>query len=200
MDTGTLFHDINYDSCSNSPSKPSHTPARYSHTIMSSAMSSPGGSSSDTPSHLLVPRPSNSDYDPSFSSDGRRRSSVSSGKERSKSKPRWLANVKDWLSVSEPSAQALKEQKKSTYKRHGIDPKDPRAAAKMHLPIGKIPETAIMSTRGPRPEKALKQAQQQQQMRESYSGLSQASQSNSSSIYSVPSAKGYNAIAPWESS
>ncbi|KAM5356175.1 hypothetical protein ACJ41O_002821 [Fusarium nematophilum] len=113
-------------------------------------------------------------------------------------KPRWLNQVKDWLSVSEPSAQALKEQKKNTYKRYGIDLKDPQAAAKMHLPIGKIPDTAITSTRGPSPEKAFKRAQQQQHMRQSYSGLSQGSHSMSSSISSVPSAKDFNPVAPWD--
>ncbi|KAM0563973.1 hypothetical protein ACHAPJ_000181 [Fusarium lateritium] len=118
-----------------------------------------------------------------------------------KSKPeksRWLTQVKDWLSVSEPSAQAMKTQKRNTYKRHGIDMKDPQAAVKMHLPIGKIPENAITSTRGPSPEKALERARQQRERQQSYSGLSQGSHSVSSSISTVPSAKEFNPVAPWD--
>ncbi|KAJ4320849.1 hypothetical protein N0V84_005670 [Fusarium piperis] len=167
------------------------------------------GSSPDTftssGTSILTSRPSQSDYDPSVSGDERLRNSLqSSDKHKPKSgKPRWFTQVKDWLSVSEPSAQAMKEQKRSTYKRHGIDMNDPRAAAKLHLPIGKIPENAITSTSGPSPEKALKRAQQQQQQqqqqsRQSYSGLSQGSHSMSSSIYSVPSAKEFNPVTPWD--
>ncbi|KAL2685106.1 hypothetical protein Neosp_006202 [[Neocosmospora] mangrovei] len=161
-------------------------------------MAIPGGSSPDTltssGTSILTSRPSQSDYDPSVSGDERLRSSLhSSDKHKSKSgKPRWFTQVKDWLS-------AMKEQKRNTYKRHGIDMNDPRAAAKLHLPIGKIPENAITSTSGPDPEKALKRAQQQhQQSRQSYSGLSQSSHSMSSSIYSVPSAKEFNPVTPWD--
>ncbi|KAI8724955.1 hypothetical protein NCS52_00065300 [Fusarium sp. LHS14.1] len=167
-------------------------------------MAIPGGSSPDTltssGTSILTSRPSRSEYDPSVSGDERLRSSLhSSDKHKSKSgKPRWFTQVKDWLSVSEPSAQAMKEQKRNTYKRHGIDKNDPRAAAKLHLPIGKIPENAITSTSGPDPEKALKRAQQHQQSRQSYSGLSQSSHSMSSSIYSVPSAKEFNPVTPWD--
>lgn len=112
-------------------------------------------------------------------------------------KPRWLNQIKDWLSVTEPSAQAFKQQKKSTFKKHGIDFKDPQAAAKLHLPIGKLPEGAITSTSGPSPEKALKQAQEQHK-RQSYSTFSQGSHSMSSSIFSVPSTKESNPATPWE--
>ncbi|CAG9939214.1 unnamed protein product [Clonostachys rosea f. rosea IK726] len=62
--------------------------------------------------------------------------------ERPRRKPQWLNQIKDWLSVSEPSAQAMKEQRDRTYKKFGVDAKDPRAAAKLHLPIGKIPSGA----------------------------------------------------------
>jgi hypothetical protein len=64
--------------------------------------------------------------------------------------------MKDWLSVAEPSAQAMKQQKRNAYKKHGIDPKDPLAAAKMHLPSGQIPPGATTSTTGPSPEKVLR--------------------------------------------
>ncbi|KAK7409185.1 hypothetical protein QQX98_008618 [Neonectria punicea] len=139
---------------------------------------------------------SHSDYDPSANGD-KNRHSMSSPRAGKAGKPRWLNQVKDWLSVSEPSAQAMKNQKKMTFKKHGIDPKDPQAAAKMHLPIGKLPEGVITSTRGPSPEKALKQAHIQHK-RQSYSTFSQGSNSMSSSICSVSSTKEHNPIAPWE--
>ena len=153
------------------------------------------------PSNISSER-SQSDYDPSvFSGDDTRRGSVSSyyAKPRSKdAKPRWFTHVKDWLSVSEPSAQAFKEQKRSTYKRHGIDPKDPRAAAKMHLPIEKVPAGAITSTRGPDPEKAFRKAMREKKARESISAHSNGSHSQSSSIYSAPTTRELNPITPWE--
>ncbi|RSM16634.1 hypothetical protein CEP52_000296 [Fusarium oligoseptatum] len=122
-------------------------------------MAMAGGSSPDTftssGTSILTSRPSQSDYDPSVSGDERLRSSVqSSDKHKPKSgKPRWFTQVKDWLSVSEPSAQAMKEQKRNTYKRHGIDMNDPRAAAKLHLPIGKIPEKRNHFYQRPKPRK-----------------------------------------------
>lgn len=160
-------------------------------------------SSSDTPVGFVSSRTSShqsqSDYDLYASSDDRRRGSVSSEKSRSKSgKPRWLGQVKDWLSVSEPSAQAFKEQKRSTYRKHGIDLKDPQAAAKMHLPIEKVPANAITSTRGPSPEKALKMAVRQRQARQSYTGHSNASRSTTSSNSSNPCSRELNPVAPWE--
>lgn len=100
--------------------------------------------------------------------------------------------------MAEPSAQAIREQKKNIYRQHNIDMKDPQAAIKLHFPIGKIPDNAITSTRGPSPEKALERTQQQREETQSYSGLSQASHSVSSSISTVPSAKEYNPVAPWD--
>ncbi|KAH7137218.1 hypothetical protein B0J13DRAFT_625002 [Dactylonectria estremocensis] len=141
--------------------------------------------------------PSHSDYAPSVNSDKKFSDSMSSSS-RTPKKLRWFSHVKDWLSVSEPSAMAMKEQKKVTFKKLGIDPKDPRAAAKMHLPIGKLPEGAITSTRGPSPEKALKLAKEQQN-RQSFSTFSQGTTSMSSSIFSVPtSPRESNLVAPWE--
>ncbi|KAH7133581.1 hypothetical protein EDB81DRAFT_762875 [Dactylonectria macrodidyma] len=140
--------------------------------------------------------PSHSDYATSVNSDEKSTDTMSSS--RTPKKARWFSHVKDWLSVSEPSALAMKEQKKVTFKKHGIDPKDPRAAAKMHLPIGKLPEGAITSTRGPSPEKALKLAKERQS-RQSFSTFSQGSNSMSSSIFSVPtSPRESNLVAPWE--
>ncbi|KAF9774669.1 hypothetical protein IL306_007300 [Fusarium sp. DS 682] len=148
----------------------------------------------------FIPRHPQSEYEPSLSGNDRSRISMSSTDTRKskKEKSRWFTQVKDWLSVSEPSAQAMKEQKRNAYRRHNIDMKDPRAAVKMHLPIGKIPDDAITSTRGPDPEKALERARQQREEARSYSGLSQASHSVSSSISTVPSAKEYNPVAPWD--
>lgn len=163
-----------------------------------SKMLSKNGIPSDTfvssGSSMMTSDRSHSDYDASTNDDEKSRDSMSGS--RTLKKPRWLSQVKDWLSVSEPSAVAMKEQKKMTFKKHGIDPKDPRAAAKLHLPIGKLPEGAITSTRGPSPEKALKLAQQK---RESFSTFSQNSHSMSSSIFSVPtSPRETNPVAPWE--
>ncbi|KPM39475.1 hypothetical protein AK830_g7081 [Neonectria ditissima] len=160
-----------------------------------------GGTQTDTfvdsGSSAMTSNHSHSDYDLSVNDNERNRHSMSGSKGGKAEKPRWFNQVKGWLSVSEPSAQAMKDQKKMAFKKHGIDPKDPRAAAKMHLPIGKLPEGAITSTRGPSPEKALKRAQNQKK-RQSYSTFSQGSNSMSSSICSIPSTKEHNLVAPWE--
>ncbi|KAG9507138.1 hypothetical protein J7337_000687 [Fusarium musae] len=167
-------------------------------------MSSSTRSATDTPvsprSSAFIPRHPQSEYDPSLCGNDRPRTSMSSTNTRKsrKEKSRWFTQVKDWLSVAEPSAQAMKEQKKNTYRRHNIDMKDPQAAIKLHLPIGKIPDNAITSTRGPSPEKALERARQQREETRSYSGLSQASHSVSSSISTIPSAKDYNPVTPWD--
>ncbi|KAF4587859.1 hypothetical protein GQ602_004552 [Ophiocordyceps camponoti-floridani] len=79
----------------------------------------------------------------------------------SERRPSWLGHVRRWLSVSEPSAQAMKAQKKMTYKKYGVELDDPRAAAKMHLPIGKVPEGVTTSTTGPSPERALRMRTQE---------------------------------------
>lgn len=168
-------------------------------------MSSTTESTSDTPvsprSSAYIKRQSYYEYDPSISGIETSRTSMSSTDTRKSKtgKPRWFSQVKDWLSVSEPSALAMKEQKKNTFKKHGIDMKDPRAAVKLHLPIGKIPEDAITSTRGPSPEKAHERARQQRETAQSYSGGSQASHSVSSGLSTAPSAKEFNPVTPWDS-
>jgi hypothetical protein len=168
-------------------------------------MSSTTESTSDTPvsprSSAYIKRQSYYEYDPSISGIETSRTSMSSTDTRKSKtdKPRWFSQVKDWLSVSEPSALAMKEQKKNTFKRRGIDMKDPRAAVKLHLPIGKIPEDAITSTRGPSPEKARERARQQRETAQSYSGGSQASHSVSSGLSTAPSAKEFNPVTPWDS-
>jgi hypothetical protein len=116
----------------------------------------------------------------------------------SNSKPRWLKNVKDWLSVSEPSAQALKHQRVSTYQRHGVALDDPDAAAKMHLPIGRVPDGVTTSSAGPDPEKTLQDRAIRGSAKHQYMQHT-GSQSRSSGVSSRsnPSIKEANKIAPW---
>ncbi|KAH6961440.1 hypothetical protein DER45DRAFT_198485 [Fusarium avenaceum] len=171
---------------------------------MSPTTRSPRDSFISPRSSAFIPRSPTLEYDPSISggSEQPRTSMSSTGTNKSKTgKSRWLNQVKEWLSVSEPSAQAMKEQKKNTFRRHGIDMKDPQAAVKLHLPIEKIPENAITSTRGPSPEKAFERTRQQREMAQSYAGSSQGSHSVSSSISinTAPSAKEYNPVTPWDS-
>lgn len=113
--------------------------------------------------------------------------------------PRWLAHVKDWISVSEPSAQAMKEQRTTVYKRHGVDFKDPQAAAKLHFPIGQLPAGTTTSTKGPSPEKARERAKEKQ-MRRSF-----AHQTHQSRVYSSSDGSSERSIlrdsrsvAPWD--
>jgi hypothetical protein len=74
----------------------------------------------------------------------------------SKSGGRWLSQIKDWASVSEPSTQALKQHKRETFKRAGIALDDPRAGAKLHIPVSSLPPEAIRPAgRGPDPEELL---------------------------------------------
>ncbi|KAM0255422.1 hypothetical protein ACHAQJ_005790 [Trichoderma viride] len=138
------------------------------------------------------------EYDPSLSSEPRSEYTISTRGEQKR--PRWMSQVKNWLATSEPSVQAMKDQKKETFKKHGIHSKDPQAAAKMHSPLGKVPIDAVTSTSGPTPEKAHKKVRVKERP-SSYARHSRGSQSVSSSFSSVPSmksAKGSgNAIAPW---
>lgn len=138
-------------------------------------------------------------YDPSLSSEPRSDYTVSTREE--KKRPRWVSQVKSWLATSEPSAQAMRVQKKDTFKKHGVDIKDPKAAAKLHSPMGKVPIHAVTSTSGPTPEEALKERTRAKDIPPSYTRHSRASQSVSSGFSSVPSMKSarlINAITPWE--
>ncbi|KAI0482786.1 hypothetical protein GGR56DRAFT_207152 [Xylariaceae sp. FL0804] len=85
-------------------------------------------------------------------------------------KSRWLSQLKGWVSMSEPSTQALKQYRENTYKKAGISLGDPRANAKLHLPVGTLPPEAIKPAgRELDPEKmALKKAELRRKMRESY--------------------------------
>lgn len=139
------------------------------------------------------------EYDPSLSSDDPR-SEYTMSTRGDKKRPRWMSQVKSWLATSEPSAQAMKDQKRETFKKHGIDLKDPQAAAKLHTPVGKVPIDAITSTSGPAPEKAFQERMRAKDRAASYARHSRGSQSVSSSFSSVPSVKSgksINTIAPW---
>lgn len=111
--------------------------------------------------------------------DTHRRASKSKSKE---AKGRWLSQLKDWVSTSEPSSQALKQHKKDTFKKAGVALDDPQATAKLHAPIGELPEEAIKPAgRGPDPEKVLlRKAEQRRKARGSYSGVSSGSRTSHS--------------------
>lgn len=142
---------------------------------------------------------SHSDYDALFGRKDARVDHVpASGKEKGL---RWLGHVKDWLSVSEPSAQAMKAQKRNVYQKHGIDLKDPTAAAKLHFPMGELPAGATTSTKGPTPEKALKKRAKERQLEPSYMGYTHTAHAHSisSGSSSTPSTKDVKMVAPWDS-
>jgi hypothetical protein len=164
----------------------------------SSSSSRPDAMTGDIQDIRPMTRQSRSDDEPSTvrgaDSISIRRRSIDDDKSQSKT-PRWLSHVKDWLAVSEPSAQAMKEQKRTMYKKHGVDPNDPQAAAKLHFPMGQVPEGATTSTRGPRPEKAYKKRVEREK---ELSRRPEAGKSVSSSISSAPSSKGTNPATPWD--
>lgn len=118
-------------------------------------------------------------------------------KTRSKT-PRWLTQFKDWLSVAEPSAVAMRQQKKATFQRHGIALDDPRAAAKLHYPMGEVPTGIVTSTSGPTPEEALKRKTRESRAKSAFMEFGHPSQSLSSVVSSAsPSIRG-NPVAPWD--
>ncbi|ATY63656.1 hypothetical protein A9K55_007876 [Cordyceps militaris] len=123
------------------------------------------------------------------------------GSSSSSDKRTFLRSVKTWLSVSEPSAQAMKTQKRETFRKHGIDPRDPAAAAKMHLPLGTLPAGATTSTSGPTPEKRLARelARDRPTAYRKHGGESmQSVSSGGSSSSAAPSIRELNQVAPWE--
>ncbi|KAI1132079.1 hypothetical protein F5Y10DRAFT_284579 [Nemania abortiva] len=107
-------------------------------------------------------------------------------------KARWLSQLKEWVAVSEPSTQALRNYKKDTYKKAGVALDDPLANAKLHLPVASLPPDAIKpGGRGPGPEKiALQRAMQRKKALESLpmAGTSQGSRSSASHCSSSSSA------------
>lgn len=133
-----------------------------------------------------------------FETDERTKNHAQSSERAAKDKgkkPRWMAQVKDWLSTAEPSAQAMKEQRKSTFKKHGIALDDPQAAAKLHVSMERVPEGAVTSTSGPTPEQALKKRTASHRARESLGGQGSRCGSSGSSLRSGSKEQ---RIAPWE--
>ncbi|TDZ27024.1 hypothetical protein C8034_v005212 [Colletotrichum sidae] len=113
-----------------------------------------------------------------------------------KSKPHWMNQIKDWFSTGEPSSQDWKKFKQNEFHKHGILMNDPEASAKLHAPIGAIPEEAIKPSSGPDPEAlARKRAVNRKQLRHGHSNSERAMSSISSESSSgsrVP-----KDIAPW---
>ncbi|KAH8720222.1 hypothetical protein HC256_000625 [Beauveria bassiana] len=130
---------------------------------------------------------------PPHSSSSDRRHSAGDGDGDKKT---WLRSFKTWLTVSEPSAQAMKTQKRDAFRRAGIDPKDPAAAAKMHLPLGTLPLGATTSTSGPTPEERL--ARERRSRPQCRTHGSAQSVSSGSSTSAPPSIRDVNHVAPWE--
>lgn len=98
-------------------------------------------------------------------------------------KSNWISQLKEWVSASEPSAQALKRHKRATYKNAGIAIDDPRASAKLHLPMGTLPPDAIQpSGWGPDPEEVvMKKTEQRKKLRQSYNSSMTTSRGSRSS-------------------
>ncbi|TLD23103.1 hypothetical protein PspLS_07599 [Pyricularia sp. CBS 133598] len=97
----------------------------------------------------LIPTSSSS----SSSSTPTTKTTAATPKEKRRS---MLASLKEWVSTSEPSAEAWKKHTRDAHKNAGVSLKDPRATAKLHLPAGRIPEDAIRpSGRGPDPEELV---------------------------------------------
>jgi hypothetical protein len=92
----------------------------------------------------------------------------------------------------------MKEQRTRTYKKFGINAKDPQAAAKLYLPIGKILSRAIILTTGPTPEKALLQTMKEKQKRRLYISLNRTSYSLSSHGLGGSSIREPNPVTPWD--
>ncbi|KAI0851402.1 hypothetical protein F5Y00DRAFT_8562 [Daldinia vernicosa] len=118
-------------------------------------------------------------------------------KQKKNGKRRWMSQLKSWVTVSEPSAQALKQYKKETYDKAHLSLDDPKASAKLHLPTGTLPPNAIKPAgSGSDPEEMfLKRAEQRKRMRRSGTGsygTHQGSKS-SSSRYSASSSIAFGA-------
>ncbi|KAI1382166.1 hypothetical protein F4677DRAFT_458405 [Hypoxylon crocopeplum] len=120
--------------------------------------------------------------------DSRKRNASVSGsvqRKRKDGKHGWMSQIKGWVSTSEPSAQALKQYKKETYKKANIALDDPQANAKLHLPIGTLPRDAIKPAgRGHNPEEvAFKEAGKGKKLQRSKTqmgGTAQGSRSSTS--------------------
>ena len=125
---------------------------------------------------------------PSVGSSGRKRGDSTTEDDRRKAKGnrgRWLSQIKGWVSMSEPSAQAFKQHKKEAYKRAGVALDDPRANAKLHIPTTTLPPSAIRpSGPGPEPEDIVRRkAENKRKLQpavDATRGMSQGSRSSAS--------------------
>ncbi|KAK8140615.1 hypothetical protein G3M48_003297 [Beauveria asiatica] len=163
-------------------------------TLHQSSHSTLSSASSRSPSQRQQQQQQQQQHPPPHSSSSSdRRHSAGDGDGDKKT---WLRSFKTWLSVSEPSAQAMKTQKRDAFRRAGIDPKDPAAAAKMHLPLGTLPLGATTSTSGPTPEERL--ARERRSRPQCRTHGSAQSVSSGSSTSAPPSIRDVNHVAPWE--
>ncbi|KAM3482100.1 hypothetical protein MY8738_004130 [Beauveria namnaoensis] len=176
------------------PNGPQSMAARQ--TLHQSSQSTLSSASSRSPSQRQKQQQQHPPPPPhSSSSSSDRRHSAGDG-DGDGDKKTWLRSFKTWLSVSEPSAQAMKAQKRDAFRRAGIDPKDPAAAAKMHLPLGTLPLGATTSTSGPTPEERL--ARERRSRPQCRTHGSAQSVSSGSSASAPPSIRDVNHVAPWE--
>jgi len=124
--------------------------------------------------------------------------SKSGKKDGKKDKNGWVTQVKDWLSTSEPSTQSWKQHKQNTFQRYGVAPDDPNANAKVHAPIGTLPQDAILPSGGINPEtRAKKLAEARTKRRASLTPRSPDALSPVASTASGSSLGKPNPIAPW---
>jgi hypothetical protein len=74
-----------------------------------------------------------------------------------------------FFTTEEPSAASLKKYAKAVHANAKVDPKDPRAAERLHIPTTKVPSTAIRPDQRETPEarlRRIKQARKDEERRE----------------------------------
>ncbi|KLU84188.1 hypothetical protein MAPG_03233 [Magnaporthiopsis poae ATCC 64411] len=108
---------------------------------------------------------------------------------------RVLSQLKSWITVSEPSAQAFKQHQKESYNRAGVSRDDPTARTKLRAPTGSIPQDAIKpSGKGPDPEDVVRiKAAQTRALRQACSAVSTGSRA--SQTYSSRSSSSFGSTA-----
>ncbi|KAI1312542.1 hypothetical protein F5Y03DRAFT_408529 [Xylaria venustula] len=159
------------------------TTARVSYALSGSSTLEMGPSNSKSSSQGLHPTTAHSQEPPGDKQRGSRATEPPKRKGK-EAKSRWFSQLKEWVSVSEPSTQALRNYKKDTYNKAGIALDDPLASAKLHLPVASLPPDAIKpGGRGPEPEEIIIQrAMKRKKAREllSSTGSSQGSRLDAS--------------------
>ncbi|KAJ1331501.1 hypothetical protein MN608_04960 [Microdochium nivale] len=102
-----------------------------------------------------------------------RQTTKSSKRSSKEGKSGWLAQIKEWTSVAEPSSQAFKNHKVEAFSRAGITQNDPRARAKLNLPTSTLPPQAIKPAGRPlKPDEVMKRQGDGENQRELWSGMS----------------------------